>query len=146
MSAPTDVEVASDVAGSLGFGAYYNEWFSGAWVPSQADQSITFKKLFPVVMPSQLWGPKWFHLFRSYKEAVVHFLIMSGRQRSKSNALCVFSVIHSLLLLSLTFLSLHSISPAFITTLLMLFPHSLAGLQAFGTHSTTSPSSNRSST
>ena len=31
MSAPTDVEVTSDAAGSLGFGAYSNtEWFSGA--------------------------------------------------------------------------------------------------------------------
>ena len=45
---------------------------------------------------------------------------LPGCQRS--NALCVFSAIHSLLLLSLTLLSLHSISPAFITTLLMLFP------------------------
>ena len=41
MSAPADVEVTSDAAGSLSFGAYYNnEWFSGAWVPSQADQFI----------------------------------------------------------------------------------------------------------
>ena len=94
MSAPTDVEVASDVAGSLGFGAYYNEWFSGAWVPSQADQSITFRKLFPVVVPSQLWGPKWFHLFRSYKEAVVHFLIV---RTSEVQIQCIMRLLcHSL--------------------------------------------------
>ena len=31
MSAPSDVEVTSDVAEALGFGAYFNtEWFSGA--------------------------------------------------------------------------------------------------------------------
>ena len=69
---------------------------------------------------------------------------LPGRRRS--NALCVFSAIHSLLLLSLTLLSLHSISPAFMTTLLMLFPTFIAGLQAFGTHGTAWPSSNRSST
>ena len=47
MSAPTDVEVTLDVAGSLGFGAFYNnEWFSGAWMPSKADQSIAYKEFF----------------------------------------------------------------------------------------------------
>ena len=36
MLAPYDVEVTSDAAGALGFGASFNtEWFSGAWVPSQ---------------------------------------------------------------------------------------------------------------
>ena len=35
-----------------------NEWFSGAWVPSQADQSIAYKELFPVVVAShvQVYG------------------------------------------------------------------------------------------
>ena len=60
MSVPTDVEVTSDAAGSLGFGAYYNsEWFSVAWVPSLADQSIAYKEFFPVVVPSHAWGPQW---------------------------------------------------------------------------------------
>ena len=60
MSAPTDVEVTSDAAGSLGFKAYYNnEWFSGAWVPSQADHSITYKELFPVVVASHVLGSQW---------------------------------------------------------------------------------------
>ena len=35
MSAAPDLEVTSDAAGSLGFGAYFKgEWFSGAWAPS----------------------------------------------------------------------------------------------------------------
>ena len=56
MSAPTDVKVTSDAAGSLGFGAYFNtEWFSGAWAPSQAYQSIAYKELFPVVVASHVW-------------------------------------------------------------------------------------------
>ena len=50
MSALTDMEVTSDAAGSLGFGAYYkNEWFSGAWGLSQSDQSIAYKELFLVL-------------------------------------------------------------------------------------------------
>ena len=79
MSAPTDVEVTSDAAGSLGFGAYFNtEWFSSAWVPSQADQSIAYKELFPVVVASYVWGSQWFRrhvLFRSDNEAVVRILL-----------------------------------------------------------------------
>ena len=52
MSAPSDVEVTSDVAEALGFGAYSNrEWFSGALT----DASI-YKELFPVVVASHLWG------------------------------------------------------------------------------------------
>ena len=110
MSTSTDVEVTSDAAGFLCFGTYYNnEWFSGAWVPSQADQSITYKELFSVVVASLVWGSQWFRrhvLFRSDNKAVVHILL----------------AIYSLLLLALTLLSLHIISPAFITILLMFFP------------------------
>ena len=79
MSAPTDVEVTSDAAGSLGFWCFFNtEWFSGAWVPLQADQSIAYKELFPVVVASHVWGSQWFQrhvLFRSDNEAVVHILL-----------------------------------------------------------------------
>ena len=78
MSASTDLEVTSDVAGSLGFGAYFkNEWFSGEWGLSQSDQSIAYKELFPVVVASHVWGPRWHRchvLFRSDNEAVVHIL------------------------------------------------------------------------
>ena len=36
MLAPSEVEVTSEAAGALGFGAYFNtEWFNGAWVPSR---------------------------------------------------------------------------------------------------------------
>ena len=57
MTAPSDVEVTSDAAGALGFGAYFNTgWFSGAWVLSQMHQSIAYKELLPVVVASHLWG------------------------------------------------------------------------------------------
>ena len=78
LSATPDLEVTSDAAGSLGFGAYFrNEWFSGAWAPSQAQQSIAYKELFPVVVASFVWGTQWFRrhiLFRSDNDAVVHIL------------------------------------------------------------------------
>ena len=96
MSAPTDVEVTSDAAGSLGFGAYLNtEWFSGAWAPSQADQSIAYKELFPVVVASHVWGSQWFRhhvLFRSDNKAVVHIL----RSRT-SKVLCIMHLLRHLL-------------------------------------------------
>ena len=95
MSAPTDVEVTSDAAGSLGFGAFYNnEWFSGAWVPSQADQSIAYKELFPVVA-SRIWGSQWSrrHVpFRSDNEAVVHILLARTLK-----VLCIMKLLRHLL-------------------------------------------------
>ena len=58
MSAPIYVEVTTDVAGSLGFGAYYNdEWFSGAWVPSQ-----------------------YLHFFCHYTELIYQTFLKVGRQ------------------------------------------------------------------
>ena len=75
MSSSTDLEVMSDAAGSLEFGAYFkNECFSGAGAPSQSHQSIAYKELFPVVVASHVWGPHWYRqyvLFRSDNEAVV---------------------------------------------------------------------------
>lgn len=78
MSAASDLEVTSDAAGSLGFGAFFKgEWFSGAWLPCQFEQSVVYKELFPVVMATHVWGLQWFRqriLFRSDNEAVVNML------------------------------------------------------------------------
>ena len=123
MSAPTDVEATSDAAGSLGFGAYFNtEWFSGAWAPSQADLSIAYKELFPVVVASHVWGSQWFRrhvLFRSDNEAVVHILLSRT-----SKVPCIMRLLRLLLLQlpSLILLLPLNIFLTFITTLLMLFP------------------------
>ena len=47
----TEVEVSSNAAGSIGFGAYLKGyWFAGSWAPSQQQQSIAYKELFPVVI------------------------------------------------------------------------------------------------
>ena len=78
MSAASDLEVTSDAASSLGFGAFFRgEWFSGAWAPYQSGQSIAYKELFPIIIASHIWGCQWFRqhiLFRSDNEAVVHIL------------------------------------------------------------------------
>ena len=78
LSPATDLEVSSDAAGSLGFGAFFKgQWFSGTWALSQKSQSIAYKELFPVVIAGHVWGPQWCKrhvLFRSDNEAVVHML------------------------------------------------------------------------
>jgi len=79
MAASSDVEVTSDSAGSLGFGAYFrSEWFSGVWAPCQAGCFIAYKELFPIVIAAFIWGPQWSRqhiLFRSDNEAVVHIFV-----------------------------------------------------------------------
>ena len=55
-----DFQVSSDAAGSLGFGAIFNnQWFFGAWSASQQPLSIAYKELFPIVVAAYLWGPGW---------------------------------------------------------------------------------------
>ena len=78
MSPLADIEVTSDAAGSLGFGAYsQGQWFYGPWSPTQAQQSIAYKELFPVVIAAHLWGSHWSRkhvLFRSDNQSVVAML------------------------------------------------------------------------
>ena len=70
--------MSSDAAGSIGFGAYLKGfWFAGSWAPSQQQQSIAYKELFPVVIAAHVCGHMWCKrhvLFRSDNEAVVHIL------------------------------------------------------------------------
>ncbi|XP_068742958.1 uncharacterized protein [Montipora capricornis] len=55
-----DVEVFSDAAGSVGFGAFCGrEWFNGRWLACQSDLSIAYKELFPVVIAADLFGHRW---------------------------------------------------------------------------------------
>ena len=45
-----DFQVSSDAAGSLGYGAIFNnQWFFGAWSASQQPLSIAYKELFPLL-------------------------------------------------------------------------------------------------
>lgn len=73
-----DVEVSSDAAGSLGYEIYLKGyWFAVSWVPSQQQQSIAYKALFPVVITAHGWGHMWYKkhvLFCSDNDAVVHIV------------------------------------------------------------------------
>ena len=124
MSAPTDAEVTLDVAGSPGFGAYYNN--DGSVVPGclhrLTSPSLT-RNCFLwwwLLMYGALSGLGDTLFFFRQITRLLYTSCLPGCRRS--HALCVFSVIYSLLLLVLTLLSLHSLSPAFRTILLMLFP------------------------
>ena len=47
LSATPTLEVTSDAAGALGYGAYFEtEWFNGVWLAGQKPLSIAYKELF----------------------------------------------------------------------------------------------------
>jgi len=73
-----DVEVSSDAAGSVSYGAHMKgHWFAGSWAPSQQLQSIVYKELFPIVLTAHVWGHFWVKkhvLFCSDNDAVVHIV------------------------------------------------------------------------
>ena len=110
LSPTADLEVVSDAAGSIGFGAYLQgQWFYGSWSCSQAQQSIAYKELFPIVIAAHLWGPGWSRkhiLFRSDNQLVVALLTS---RTSKVPAL--MHLLRDLLLSAarwgFTFLSMH---------------------------------------
>ena len=126
MSASTDVEVTSDAAGSLGFGAYIkNEWFSGAWAPpSLISQSLT-KNSFQwwllrtcgvhdgsdAMSCSALTTRLWCTFLRP--------------KRRKFRALCSFCTFYCLRQLDIVLPLLLFTYLAFITRLLMLSPVSI---------------------
>ena len=55
-----EFQFSSDAAGSLGYGAIFNDqWFYGAWSASQQPFSIACKELFPIVVAAYVWGHQW---------------------------------------------------------------------------------------
>ena len=55
-----DLELYTDSAGAIGFGAYYQgRWFQGRWTTAQLPLSITYKELFPIAMACHVWGSEW---------------------------------------------------------------------------------------
>ena len=91
-----DVEVSSDAAGSLVYGAYLKgQWFAGSWAASQQLQSIAYKELFPIVLAAHVWGHSWVKkhvLFRSDNDPVVHIL-----NTRTSRVPCLMRLLRSLL-------------------------------------------------
>ena len=55
-----DFVVTSDAAGSIGFGAFYqNDWFAQIWSVDSLSLNIAIKELIPVVIAAKLWGFQW---------------------------------------------------------------------------------------
>jgi len=90
-----DVEVSSNAAGSMGYGAYMKgHWFAGSWALSQQPQSIAYK-LFPIVLAAHAWGHFWVKkhvLFCSDNDTVVHIL-----NTRTSRMPCLMQLLRSLL-------------------------------------------------
>ena len=58
-----DLFVASDAAGSIGFGAMWrSHWFFGSWSFLSSPQAIAFMELLPIVVAAHLWGASWSRL------------------------------------------------------------------------------------
>ena len=55
-----DINLCTDTAGSLGFGAYFQRaWIMGKWSHNQQGRSIQWKELFAIVAAAATWGPTW---------------------------------------------------------------------------------------
>ena len=55
-----DLEIFTDAASTLGYGAYYHgKWFYGPWPAELPDDSIQWKELFSIDAACKLWGPEW---------------------------------------------------------------------------------------
>ena len=55
-----DIFINSDAAGSIGFGAIYNDsWFAGKWPEGSEQLSIAVKELIPIVLAADVWGSTW---------------------------------------------------------------------------------------
>ena len=52
-----DLELFTDSSGCTGFGAYLQgEWFNGGWSAEQANLSIQYKELYPIVLSACVWS------------------------------------------------------------------------------------------
>ena len=80
-----DLFVASDAAGSIGFGAMRrSHWCFGSWSFLSSPQSIAFMELLPIVVAAHLWGASWSRLqvqFLCHNRSVVDALT-AGTARS----------------------------------------------------------------
>lgn len=81
-----DMFVTSDAAGSIGFGAFYNdESFAERWPAEAAPLNIAIKEMIPIVVAANLWGNGWQRkriAFKSDNMAVV-FCLRNGTCNEK---------------------------------------------------------------
>ena len=79
------LQLFTDAAGTLGYGAYWNgAWFSKAWPPHLLQKPIEWKELYAIVMAAETWGSQWSGkrlLFHCDNQAIVE-IWQSGLSRS----------------------------------------------------------------
>ena len=85
------LELYTDAAGSLGFGAVFgNKWCYGKWPDNWLHQNIALLELYPIVLSSYLWGDQMQNrriLFFTDNEALVHVI---NKQSCKDKNLMFF--------------------------------------------------------
>lgn len=85
-----DLDLYTDAAGSLGFGAYFQgHWAHGSWPSHLLAMEITFKELVPIVLSLHLWGAEFANrriVFHCDNEAVVHII---NKQSTRSKPIMV---------------------------------------------------------
>ena len=106
-----DLFVASDAAGSTGFGAIWrSHWFFGSWSFLPAPQSIAFLELLPIVIAAHLWGAHWSRLqvqFLCDNSGVVAVL-NTGSARSSCLMHLLRSLTHAACINSFSFSARHT--------------------------------------
>lgn len=87
VSSPTDIQLYTDAAPSIGFGGFFQgRWFAAPWPPQLQDisQSSALFELYPLVVVAFLWGKEWAAssiLVHCDNDATVH-CINKGRSHS----------------------------------------------------------------
>ena len=86
ISSLPDLFVATDAAGSVGFGAIWGTaWFAGPWPSAWSSTSITLLELFPLVAAAHVWGHHWQRLKVQFlcDNAAVVAILNSGSSRDQ---------------------------------------------------------------
>ena len=84
ISSLPDLFVATDAAGSVGFGAIWGTtWLAGPWPSTWSPASIALLELFPPVGAAHVWGHRWHRLKEQFlcDNAAVVAIINSGSSR-----------------------------------------------------------------
>ena len=90
ISSLPDLFVATDDAGSVGFGAIWGTaWFGGPWPSAWSLASITLLELFSLVVAAHVWAHRWHQLKVQFlgDNAVVVAIYIPGHRNAAADAL-----------------------------------------------------------
>ena len=98
----TTLELFTDAAGSLGYGAVFGkQWFYGPWPESWCSLNITFLEFFPIIVALHIWGSQMANkcvCFVTDNDALVEII---NRQTSKHKLIML--LVRDLVLTSLKY-------------------------------------------